>query len=259
MIPLDSNSLKRFPGILLSLWLGCSCANAGGFKIVAFGDSTTAFRKGKVEKVYSIRLQEALAEKGIDAEVVNEGVGGSHTGFLTDNKRHKRQHARDRFQEKVLSRKPDVVIMQFEINDSYVDQGGQEGISRIPLEKYHGNLIHMVGEMKRAGIGVILMTSNPFGASKEEWRHERLREYAERMRLVAREQDVPLVDVWEMYGEYAAENDIDNLLLDGVHPNDAGHQMLTERLLPVVLELLKTSTLADTERLPTSPFRGNKK
>ena len=186
-------------------------------------------------------------------------MGWSHTGFLADNKRHKRQHARDRFQEKILSRKPDVVIMQFGINDSYMDQGAQEGNSRIPLKKYHGNLTHMVGEMKKAGIGVILMTSNPFGANKEDWRHERLREYAERMRSVAKEQDVPLVAVWEMYAEYAKKNSVDSLLLDGVHPNDAGHQMLTERLLPVVVELLETSDLADTERLPTSPFRSNKK
>ena len=251
--------MKLFPALLLSGLLSSSCLYADGVKIIAFGDSTTAFRKGRIDKVYSIRLQEALAKKRIDANVINEGVGGSHTGFLADNKRHKRQHARDRFQEKVLSRKPDVVIVQFGINDSYVDQGGQEGSSRIPLEKYHGNLTHMVEALKDADIDVILMTPNPFGSNKEDWRHERLREYAEKMRLVAREQKVPLVDVWEMYGEYAKKNNVDHLLLDGVHPNDAGHQMLTERLLPVVMELLQTSALADTECLPAAPFRSHEK
>ncbi|MCP4190650.1 MAG: hypothetical protein GY768_08470, partial [Planctomycetaceae bacterium] len=54
--------------------------------IVAFGDSTTATRR-TVKKVYADRLPELLKLSGIEAKVINAGVGGSHTGRLTDNAR----------------------------------------------------------------------------------------------------------------------------------------------------------------------------
>lgn len=63
------------------------------------------------------------------------GIGGSHTGSVKDHNRFKIRHALDRFQTDVLDYNPDVVIMQFGINDSYVDEGGDGAESRIPLNK----------------------------------------------------------------------------------------------------------------------------
>ena len=51
--------------------------------IVAFGDSTTAVRH-TVKQVYADRLPPLLAACGSEAEVINTGIGGSHTGRLKD-------------------------------------------------------------------------------------------------------------------------------------------------------------------------------
>ncbi len=100
-------------------------------RIVAFGDSTTAPRS-TVESVYADRLPTLLAESGIEAEVVNAGRGGSHTGHLADHARFRIPHALDRLGVDVRAARPDLVVVQFGINDSWVDGGGQEGDSRIP-------------------------------------------------------------------------------------------------------------------------------
>ena len=89
-------------------------------RIVAFGNSTTAFRKG-VDKVYSVRLQEKLTQAGICACVVNSGVGSSHTGSIKDNDFAKVKHGMDRFKTDVLDLRPNWVIINFGLNDAYQD------------------------------------------------------------------------------------------------------------------------------------------
>ncbi len=193
-------------------------------KVVAFGNSTTAFRQ-TIDSVYSERLPDLLAESGIECEVINSGKGGSHTGFLSDNGRHQIHHARDRFQQAVLDHLPDVVIIQFGINDSYVDEGDQAGSSRIPLKQYRENLRFMIRTLDSVGAQVFLMTPNAFGSQKEAWRHERLARYADACRDVAGEEFANLIDIYQFFLDYGEGRLVarDSLLLDGVHPNDAGH------------------------------------
>lgn len=208
--------------------------------IVVFGNSTTAFRPMTIDKVYGLRLEEKLNKAGISSNVINSGIGGSHTGSVEDNNRFKIKHALDRFQIDVLEYNPDVVVMQFGINDSYVDEGGVEAHSRIPLEKYYENMTYMVKEMQKNSIKVVLMTPNPFDESKEQWRYDRLSLYMQKLKQVAKENNTELVDVWAMFEAYKKENEtMKPLLLDGVHPNDIAHELIANELSQIVYELLK--------------------
>lgn len=201
------------------------------FKIVAFGNSTTATRS-TIDSVYSQRLPLLLGLDGIDCSIINSGVSGSHSGRLVDNDKHKRKHGLDRFQEAVFNHQPDIVIIQFGINDSYIDEGGPSGLSRIPLLEFKLNLRYMITELKRIDSKIILMTPNAFGAEKEIWRHDRLAQYAQAVRELANEEWISCVDVYTMFEEYGngkAEAK-DELLLDGVHPNDKGHKLIAEKL-----------------------------
>jgi len=205
--------------------------------IVVFGNSTTAWRPKAIKKVYGLRLEEKLQANGFDCIVINSGVGGSHTGHIEDNDRHKKRHALDRFQSDVLDYKPEMVVMQYGINDSYVDEGGPEGKSRISLEKYYDNLTYMVKKMQEAGIKVVLMTPNQFDDRKEAWRLERLALYKDQLKRVAKENNLPLIDVWELNEQYKKENgSLTPLLLDGVHPNDEAHEIIAEKLFIEVKE-----------------------
>lgn len=207
--------------------------------IVAFGDSTTALRP-TVKQVYADRLPKLLEASGIASKVINAGVGGSHTGHIEDNALHKRQHALDRFQTAVRDHHPQVVIVQFGWNDSWVDTGGEESPSRIPLENYRKNLRHIIDTLHEDGAQVILMTPNRPRNTMEAWRVQRTERYVQAVRELAAELDVPLVDVWAAYAEYDAVDgqSVDDLLVDEVHPGDQGHALVARQLATIIPDLL---------------------
>lgn len=192
--------------------------------IVAFGDSTTALRS-TVESVYAVRLERLLADRGVTARVINAGIGGSHTGRVSDNGRFRIKHALDRLEPAVRVHKPDVVIVQFGWNDSWVDSGKPGGASRIPLANYSANLREVVSTLRRDGAIVILATPNHPWSKLEDWRHQRTLQYVDAVRELSKHLDVPLIDVWSAYETYNAVEgqSFDDLLLDAVHPNDDGH------------------------------------
>lgn len=245
----------------------------GEYTIVTFGDSTTASRKvnGSPLYIYTDILRDELPLADITGNVYNHGRGGRHSGSITDNRRHNVAHALDHY-DQVLNRNPDIVIMQFGINDSYIDSGTASvtdgtitgSTSRIPYDptdprkptyahNYKDNLTTIIERFKAAGIRVILMTSNHFGANKAQWRTDVLEVYVNRARQVADEQNVELIDVWQMYVDYNAVDGqaYDDLLLDGVHPNAEGHRMVADAvydLLELSMPQTQTSVLDEAQR-----------
>lgn len=213
--------------------------------IVAFGDSTTAPRKtgGRELRVYADILREKLPEQGIGGKVINAGVGGNDTG-----------QARVRFEADVLACKPDLVIIQFGLNDSCIDLWDGKDKPRVSKETYAENLKHFIETLREKHCKVILMTANPMRWTKpllelygkapfdvnDPWGFNLLnREYAQEVRDLARQLEVPLVDVYQGFLDYSAVpgQTAEDLLLDGMHPNDRGHAMIAEWLMPKILAI----------------------
>ena len=230
------NRLRRFFGVWLLLGLVASVQATP--VIVAFGDSTTAPRGAL--RVYADILRDELPKRGIRAEVVNAGVGGNHTAA-----------ARKRFQRDVLNRRPDVVIVQFGINDAAVDVWKKPPATkpRVPLKQYETNLRFFLESIRKTGAKPILMTPNPlrwtpklkklygkapYDANDEEGFNALLKEYAEKVREIAKDENVPLIDIWN-----AMQPNADALLLDGMHPNTEGQALVADRLLPKIHGILR--------------------
>lgn len=210
--------------------------------IIMFGDSTTAERPGVVNKVYTQRVAETLQGVGSPLSVHNAGVPSNTT-----------KNARDRLARDVLAYKPRIVVIQFGINDAAVDVWKQPPAtgSRVPLAEYEKNLRWMISALREQNVKLILMTTNPtrwtsklrelYG--KPPYRPDDadgfdapvLASYNQVVRKIAQELAVPLVDVHAAFLERVP----DNLLLDGMHPNDEGHRIIAERLVPVVREHLR--------------------
>lgn len=207
--------------------------------IVAFGNSTTAPRKN-VKKVYAVRLEQILINAGINAKVINSGKPGSHTGSVKDNDRFKIAHGMDRFDTAVLRYHPDWVIICFGLNDSWVDTDSRWGKSRIPLDEYRRNLSFFIDEIHHEGGRVILMAPNPVGKKFEIWRHRRVKKYADVVRKLAKSKKVFFVDTWKLFNHYVYQRheNIDALLLDGMHPNDAGHRIWANAIARIMLNTL---------------------
>jgi len=215
--------------------------------IVMFGDSTTAVRQG-VRMVYADRVREALSASGTDLPVVNAGVGGNTT-----------RDGVKRLERDVLRHRPRLLVLQFGINDSAVDVWKQPPATaaRVPLPEYLDNLRAMVRTAREQQIHVILMTPNPlrwtpklkalYGkppydpTTEDGFESATLLPYVAALRQLATELKLPLVDVHAAYPAFAAQHQttMDTLLLDGMHPNDLGHQLVAEQLLPVIQDALR--------------------
>ena len=211
--------------------------------IVAFGDSTTAPRGELL--VYPKSLERGLQAEGVDCRVINAGVGGNTTSL-----------GRQRFQNDVLGREPDCVIIQFGINDSAVDvwRNPPADKPRLSLQEYEKNLRFFCRELKARDIYGVLMTPNPL-----QWTDQLLAlygkppyqpddpngfnlllaRYAAKVREVAEDEGVILIDVDQCFRDYAEKdgNHLRSLLLDGMHPNEAGHAQVTNLLLPEIRRL----------------------
>lgn len=231
---------------LLLILVAAPAASAESLKFVAFGDSTTAPRN-TVKQVYSARLPHALAPLGFEIESINAGVGGSHTGRIADNARHQQRHALDRIDE-VRKHQGDWILVQFGINDSWVDSGNPGDPPRISLDAYRRNLVEIVHRFRHDGSQVLLMTPNRYRSEVPQWRLDGLAKYAETVRDVARETNTPIVDVWKAYEALGSE--ADRLLLDGAHPNDDGHALVTQLVYDKLKPLLRAAVHADKAAAP---------
>lgn len=206
--------------------------------IIMFGDSTTAER-ASVTKVYAKRIQEKLEGVGSSLQVYNAGIGGNTT-----------RDAKKRFEAEVLAYQPRVIVMQFGINDSAVDVWRKPPATapRVPLAEYVANLREMITQAQKQGSQVILMTPNPLRWTdklKEMYGHPpydaadhlgfekaTLVGYIAALHKLAKELNLPLVDV---HAAYAAVGKLsDEFLPDGMHPNDRGHALVAEKLMPVL-------------------------
>ncbi|MCB1205224.1 MAG: exo-alpha-sialidase [Verrucomicrobiae bacterium] len=219
--------------------------NPGG--IWLFGDSTTAHRPGAVKRVTSVRLDEALQSIGSSLSVYNAGVGGNTT-----------RDGLKRFERDVLVHRPRIVVISFGINDAAVDVWKDPPAkgSRVPAGEYRENLATLAELAGKAGAKVVFMTPNPLRWSsktrdlygKPPYDPERddgfdlvLESYREAMREMAGERNLPLLDVPPVWEAALAgkPGQIDDLLLDGMHPNDRGHEITAAALLPVVRGVLR--------------------
>jgi sialidase-1 len=214
--------------------------------IILFGDSTTAPR-GSL-KVYATHVAAALQSIGSPLGVYNAGIGGNTTIAAVK-----------RLRSDVLAYKPRVVVMQFGINDSAVEVWRKPPATgpRVSLDAFIQNYRSMITDVQQQGAKVILMTSNPlrwtpklkemYGkppynpAAEDGFDSPLLASYNEALRKLAAEMKVPLVDIHAAYPAFAAKNKttLDGLLLDGMHPNDLGHQLVAELLVPVIRDAVR--------------------
>ena len=102
--------------------------------IIAFGDSITAAPGGWVSMLYG--------EFG--GEVINAGVGGNVTA-----------QALDRIEKDVLSKNPDLVIVNFGMNDQAYQEGSKKNLT--PIDKYEENYRSIIEQIKATGSDIILV------------------------------------------------------------------------------------------------------
>ena len=146
------------------------------------------------------------------------------------------------------------MIIQFGINDAAIDVWKAPSATqpRVSPERYEKNLSHFIERLAGQGAEVILMTPNPCRWSEETRKlygkppyrptdpdgfNVMLIIYADIVQRVALQKKVTLIDVYAAFQAYGKEpgQSVDDLLLDGMHPNAKGHQLIAKLLLSTKL------------------------
>ncbi len=174
-------------------------------KIVCFGDSIT--------KGYCNRFENQIKKEYSDLQinVINAGVVSETT-----------VDALQRLNQ-VIKLEPDVVVVGFGMND------WRKGVAE---EAFRNNLVHIVEELDKRFIRVVLMTMNPDYHQKGQV-SKQLIEYNETIRNIAHEKKVRIADTYSLWLEELPN--IKEGLSDEIHPNErVGNEIICKALMRIV-------------------------
>lgn len=222
--------------LLSAALFALACLQAGAaraaepVKIVMLGDSITkGVRSGvQAEETFAAIVEADLAKRGIAAKVINSGIGGETT-----------DRALARLESTVLVQSPRLVVVMYGTNDSYIDKG--KAATRLTLEEYQGNLGKLIDQISAAGAIPIVMTPPCWGAEAGangagEHPNRQLEKFAAACRELAARRDVALVDHYAHWVKAEQEGqDLSGWTTDECHPNPAGHRVMAELMIGVLL------------------------
>lgn len=189
---------------------------AGGpFKIVTFGDSISAGGEATTQTLrfderYGAWLRTQFPKAEITVE--NGATGGDST-----------VQGLERLEEKVLARKPDLVLVGFGMNDHNVDS--------VPEDQFETNLVSIIGQIKaKTGAAVLLFSAFP---PNPRWKFgtHRMEVYAAATQRAAAKCGAAFADVFGAWTKVLERKDLPSLLANNInHPNDFGHALYFEAL-----------------------------
>lgn len=191
-----------------------------GDRVLFFGDSLTelAIKDKNVPegKGYVPLVREALKAKGVEVDAV--ATGG-----------HKVTDLLQRVDQDVLAKKPTYVVIQIGVNDA--SAGVTPALFKSQLEE-------LIKKLEKGGAKVIqcTCTCRIEGYSPEDPMDRKLDALAEVARAIAREKDLPLVDLRQAFREYWKTHNPENkpkgfLTYDGNHWTEAGHKHVADQML----------------------------
>jgi arylsulfatase A-like enzyme/lysophospholipase L1-like esterase len=184
-------------------------------RVVAHGHSvpTGYFRSGKVEtfKAYPHLLHRKISEAYPNAVVnmIPTGIGGESA-----------KEGAKRFADDVLALKPDVITIDYGLNDR-----------RNGLKETREAWSSMIEMAKENDIKVILLTPTGDLNANIQDASDKLSRQATQIRELAAEHQVGIVDSYRLFREYEQRNGgYEDLMSQGNHPNFRGHQLVAEGL-----------------------------
>lgn len=204
--------------------------------IITFGDSITlgVGRGIGHEETYTYYLESLLRKSGRNVGLLRFGISGETA-----------EGAVNRVDNDIIKLKPDYVLIMYGTNDAFIDTCYDESdISpRLPLEDYRKNINVIIKKLISNNIKPVLMTPilmgrfgcEKIGIYKRKGTNFKLKEYADVVRRIAKENKIILVDHFYHWQKLQKKKvNIDVWLTDGVHPNREGNQFIAELIFRIL-------------------------
>jgi acyl-CoA thioesterase-1 len=178
--------------------------------IVAVGDSLTRGFGVAEDRSYPALLERKLRDSGYEYSVINEGINGEKSG-----------EALARI-GRILSLKPDIVILQTGAND------GLWGLSTLEMKE---NIGAIVRTLRDHGVTVVLAGMENLVQGTGEYDRLFAAVYPE----VAREQGAILIP--HFLAGVTGDPSLNRR--DGIHPTAEGYRIVVETVFPLVVEAIE--------------------
>jgi acyl-CoA thioesterase I len=182
--------------------------------VVCHGHSVTAgyFKTPRTRSLdaYPNLLRIALAEHYPYAviNIIVSGIGGENA-----------ETGAERFTRDVLAHRPDVVTLDYALNDR-----------AIGLDRARAAWMAMIEAAQARQIKVILLTPTPDLNANLDDPNDPLNQHAAQIRQLAARYHVGLVDSLEIFQRAAADGGLPRFMAQFNHPNRAGHRLIAEAL-----------------------------
>lgn len=126
-----------------------------------------------------------------------------------------------RFEPEVLSHQPDVVFIDYALNDRF-----------LPLEKTREALEKMIKAAQARNIKVVMVTPSPDQRIDISDPSNPLDPYAAQIRELAARYHTGLADPYADFQQIVKEGKLKEVMSSVNHPNREGHMVIVNRLLP---------------------------
>ena len=206
--------------------------------IVCYGTSLT--ESGSWVKGLSDALNARWPGKAL---IINSGMSGQNSSV-----------GLEKVQEKVVSKNPDAVFIEFSMNDA-ADNLNLDKTAEEALVLAESNLKGIISEIKTSNPSceIILQTMNPYVKAPNSSLSNRtgLEKHVEMYRRVAEEGGYLLIDNWPSWQKILEKDEAEylNLVPDGVHPNEIGSWKVTLHNLYEMLELADSWIVSENTTL----------
>ncbi len=196
-------------------------------KILVFGDSI-AYGKwdkdgGWVQRIRRYIDEKYNLDKGGNVQVYNLGIPGEVVSRMVNR-------VQIELESRLTSPKDEVrVIFAIGVNDS-CPNNWMTG-KQTPREEFKSAYLAMIDLAKKRNCKVLALGLAPVNPTKSkgmQFSNEEVIKYDELIGEICRESGVQKIEIFD----YLKENRYVDLLVDSVHPNDLGHKMLFEQIIP---------------------------
>jgi len=175
--------------------------------ILSIGDSLTFGLGVPAEKTWPHLLQNKLQAEGMkDAKVINAGSSGATTAVGLSTLRFHLKRS-----------KPDLIIYALGAND---------GLRGINTETTYKNISAAIEEIQKSNVKVLLLGMK----APPNYGEKFPKDFEKTFARVAAERKIPIVP---FFLEGVAGDDKLNQP-DGIHPNEKGYEIVTNRIYPVI-------------------------
>lgn len=166
---------------------------------------------------YPFQVLRQLKEKYPYAviNVINTSIGGE-TSIM----------GQKRFETQVLNHKPDVLFIDYALNDRSIGLDN----SRKAMEK-------MIERAKQEGIKIILLTPSPDLQVDISEPTNELQKHSDQISALAKRYNIGLADCYLKFKQRAASGDsISDYMSQSNHPNEKGHLLITSEIMKYFID-----------------------